>query len=113
MAQRKHPKLTMTISELYQEMREVGIPCSPNSIANGIESGAYPFGRVVCTGETGRRRIEVFRVDFLAWLRTRIPNEPAYDALRQALPDIPMPETKRAAMPASTAADPHRNGDIL
>ena len=69
------PKLTMTLMEVYYAMREAGISSSPTRISAGIACGAYPFGRVVCVGETGRRTLEIFRVDFDAWLETRIPNE--------------------------------------
>lgn len=67
------PKLTMTLMDVYYAMREAGIPNTPTRISAGIASGAYPFGRVVCVGETGRRTLEIFRVDFDAWLETRIP----------------------------------------
>ncbi len=66
-------KLTMTLRETYYAMREAGIPCNEKMISAGIASGAYPFGRVVQEGETGRRTLEIFRVDFDAWLETRIP----------------------------------------
>lgn len=68
-------RLTMTLMEVYYAMRNAGIPCHPMKISDGIASGAYPFGRVVCVGETGRRTLEIFRVDFDAWLQTRIPKE--------------------------------------
>jgi hypothetical protein len=68
-------KLTMTLMEVYHKMREVGIRCSPKSISAGIASGAYPFGRVVSVGETGRRALEIFRVDFDAWLKSKTPKE--------------------------------------
>lgn len=68
-------KLTMTIMEVYLSMRNAGIPSSPKKISAGIASGAYPFGRVVAVGETGRKTIEVFRVDFQNWLKSRIPKE--------------------------------------
>ena len=67
------PRLTMTLLEVYHEMREAGIPCTPKRISAGIETGAYPFGRVVAVGETGRKTLEIFRVDFEAWLETRKP----------------------------------------
>ncbi len=67
------PKLTMTINDVYLAMREAGIPSSPRWIAAGIESGAYPFGRVVCVGPTGRRTVEIFKVDFYAWLESKTP----------------------------------------
>lgn len=66
-------KITMTLREVYYAMREAGIPCNTKMISAGIASGAYPFGRVVSEGETGRRTLEIFRVDFTAWLETKIP----------------------------------------
>lgn len=68
-------KLTMTLREVYYAMREAGIRCNPTMISAGIASGAYPFGRVVNTGETGRRTLEIYRVDFEAWLESKIPKE--------------------------------------
>lgn len=68
-------KLTMTILDVYHAMREAGIATSPTRISAGIASGAYPFGRVIATGETGRRTIEIYRVDFNAWLATKIPDQ--------------------------------------
>ena len=73
--------LTMTLMDVYHAMREAGIPCSPKRISDGIACGAYPFGRVVVTGETGRRTLEIFRVDFNNWLDTRIPKEKTKPAL--------------------------------
>ncbi len=66
-------KLTMTLMEVYYEMRDAGISCSPTSISAGIACGAYPFGRIKSVGKTGRRNIEIFRVDFEAWLETKMP----------------------------------------
>lgn len=66
-------KITMTIMDVYHEMREAGISTSPTRISAGIASGAYPFGKVIGIGETGRRTVEIYRVDFNAWLATKIP----------------------------------------
>ena len=66
-------KLTMTLREVQYAMRAAGIPCSTQSISAGIAIGAYPFGRVVNVGETGRRTVEIFRVDFDAWLESKMP----------------------------------------
>lgn len=66
-------KLTMSLMDVYHAMREAGIPCSPQRISAGIQMGAYPFGRVVSVGETGRRTLEIFRVDFEAWLASKMP----------------------------------------
>lgn len=69
------PKLTMTVREVYYAMRAAGIRCNTTMISAGIASGAYPFGRVVNTGETGRRTLEIYRVDFEAWLESKMPKE--------------------------------------
>lgn len=66
-------KLTMTIMDVYHAMREAGISSSPTRISAGIASGVYPFGKVIAIGETGRRTVEIYRVDFEAWLETKIP----------------------------------------
>ena len=68
-------KLTMTVREVYYAMRAAGIRCNPTMISAGIASGAYPFGRVVNTGETGRRTLEIYRVDFEVWLESKTPKE--------------------------------------
>lgn len=68
-------KLTMTCREAYYEMRKAGIRSSPERISAGIASGYYPFGTVVNVGETGRRTIEIYAVDFYAWLESKQPKE--------------------------------------
>lgn len=69
------PSITMTVREVYYAMRAAGIKCNTKMISAGIACGAYPFGRVVSTGETGRRTLEIFRVDFEAWLESKMPRE--------------------------------------
>lgn len=61
----------MTLTECLAEMREHGIPCSPSRVANEIENGTYPFGRVKSYGKTQRRTFEIWRVDFEKWLREK------------------------------------------
>lgn len=65
--------ITMTLRDVYYEMRAAGIRCSMKVISDGIASGAYPFGRIVNIGQTGRRTVEIFRVDFEAWLASKMP----------------------------------------
>ena len=73
------PNLTMTVREVVKEMREAGIHCSDRIVSDGIAFGIYPFGTVVNTGETGRRTLNIFRVDFEAWLQSKMP---------KAVPDL-------------------------
>ena len=67
----------MTLRDVCRAMSEVGIHCSEKVIADGIACGAYPFGRILNVGETGRRTVQIFRVDFEAWLETKMPKESA------------------------------------
>ena len=64
-------KLTMTVREVLTEMRKAGIPCTDKSVSDGIAMGAYPFGRISHVGPSGRRTLEIFRVDFYAWLASK------------------------------------------
>ena len=67
--------VTMTLRQVNEEMQAAGIRCGMKVISDGIATGAYPFGRVVNVGETGRRTIQIFRVDFEAWLATKLPKQ--------------------------------------
>lgn len=68
-------KLTMTVAEVARELHQFGMRASPTYVANAIESGHFPFGRLVSTGAAGRRTFEIFRVDFQRWLEERIPEQ--------------------------------------
>ena len=79
------PRLTMTINDVYIAMRAAGISTSPTRISAGIASGLYPFGHVVGVGPTGRRTVEIFKVDFYAWLESKIPKAaPALQVLQKS-----------------------------
>lgn len=65
----------MGLHDVCHAMQKAGMRTSPMAVANGIATGAYPFGRIVSTGPNGRRSFEIFKVDFYAWLKTRIPVE--------------------------------------
>lgn len=65
------PSPTMTLSEVVTVMRKAGFKTGEASVANAIEAGRYPFGQVVGQGKTGRRKFEIFRVDFEKWLKEK------------------------------------------
>lgn len=65
-------RATMTLQECAAAMRQNGIRCSPMRIGEAIESGNYPFGRLVYIGGSGRRTFEIFRVDFYKWLNEKV-----------------------------------------
>jgi hypothetical protein len=62
-------KPVMTLSECVRVMREAGFRTSEKAIADGIEKGYYPFGRIKGVGPTGRRATEIYRVKFEAWMQ--------------------------------------------
>lgn len=62
---------TMTLHHVCGVFREAGIPASPAKIAEGIVSGAYPFGRLVKVGPNGNRQFEIFPKDVYDWLDSK------------------------------------------
>lgn len=62
-------KITMTTQEVSSRLREVGVHFSKETIVDGIASGLFPFGRVIRSGESGRRTILVFRRDLEQWIK--------------------------------------------
>jgi len=67
--------VTMTLRDVCRAMSAAGIRCTEKVISDGIACGAYPFGRVINVGQTGRRTVQIFRVDFEAWLESKMPKE--------------------------------------
>lgn len=65
------PTPMMTLKDCVVEMRTYGIKCKEMDVADAIEDGTYPFGRLKRVGNTGRRTFEIWRVDFERWLRER------------------------------------------
>lgn len=59
---------TMTLKECAAAMREAGFRTSETRLADDIERGVKPFGRVVRVGNSGRRTLEIMTVDFRRWL---------------------------------------------
>ena len=52
------PKVgTMSLQDVCTAFREAGIRTSPDTIANGIIDGYYPFGRLIKVGPNGKRRL--------------------------------------------------------
>lgn len=62
---------TMTLKDCVEAMRDANIRCSEAGVADAIELGIYRFGRIKHVGKTGRRTVEIWRVDFERWLSER------------------------------------------
>lgn len=70
-------QITMTVVEVVAELQKVGMKTSSRHVADAIECGAYPFGRMVKKNPSGYRSFEIFRTDFFAWLASKTPKEDA------------------------------------
>lgn len=66
------PKVgTMSLQDVCTAFREAGIRTSPDTIANGIIDGYYPFGRLIKAGPNGNRRFEILAKDVSDWLASK------------------------------------------
>lgn len=57
----------MTIKEVADDLRSRGMGMAYKTITTNIENGTFPFGRILNTGETGRRTFMILRRDYEAW----------------------------------------------
>ena len=58
----------MTLANVCDDMRRRGMSISHKSLSNGIVSGLFPFGKLVCESEaTGRRTFLILRKDYTRW----------------------------------------------
>lgn len=65
---------TMTVAELYDEMKRLGIRTTPTRIRAGIEQGVYPFA--VCIRLEGPN-YEIYTHLFRKWVQERIATKEA------------------------------------
>jgi len=63
----------MTTKEVCDDMRRRGCKIGEPALRQGIELGLYPFGTLVCTGETGRRVFLILRVNYEKWAAEHLP----------------------------------------
>ena len=60
---------TMTIQELYREMKALGMKTSVAHISDAIEQGVYPFA--TCIKTPSSRIFEIYSKLFEEWVRER------------------------------------------
>lgn len=60
-------KPTMTLREVYEDLRKHNFKISLSRLSDGIASGLYPFGSVLQVGETKRRTFQILRLDYEKW----------------------------------------------
>ena len=57
----------MTLAEVVEDLRNIGVKTTSKVVSDGIASGRYPFGTILHLGGTGRRHIQIFRTDYERW----------------------------------------------
>lgn len=60
---------TMTVVQVVDELRALGVKTTPNKIRAGIIQGVYPFG--VCI-EMENNEFEIYRTKFDEWKSDKI-----------------------------------------
>lgn len=57
----------MTLNEVLADLRSRGFSIGVKTLSDGIQQGAFPFGRVVSVSEHGIRNILILRKDYESW----------------------------------------------
>lgn len=63
-------KLTMSVNEVFEDMRKHGIRMSPRKFNLMVDSGLLPFVRLIGLTTEGRRRQVILRQEYHNWLKT-------------------------------------------
>lgn len=59
-------KPKMTLLDVCNDMRSRGAGMTQKTVADGIESGAFPFGKILSV-TNGRRHLLILRKDYETW----------------------------------------------
>ena len=63
---------TMTLNELAESMRQLGLTVNNNALASAIEAGLYPFAICYRSKESNaHRHFEIYRKLFNQWVAER------------------------------------------
>lgn len=67
--------VVMSATECVNKLRKNGIPYSVKDLVDEIERGELPFGKIInpTSTETAKRCVRIYTVDFLEWLKSRMP----------------------------------------
>lgn len=61
-------KFRLTLNDVVLDMRERGLKMTKKTLADAIESGYFPFGKVISIGDNGVRNILIMRKDYEDWV---------------------------------------------
>lgn len=60
-------KARMTLLDVCEDLRRRGMGITQKTVSDCIESGVFPFGRVLSVSSGGRRTFLIMRKDYEAW----------------------------------------------
>jgi len=102
-------KPTMTLKEVYDDLRKHGFKTSPKRLSEGIVSGLYPFGSVLNIGETGKHTFQILRADYEAWKNKCVFQK----STPSSTATVPSPETDSNWEILSTRTYTQEDKDIM
>lgn len=80
----------MTLAEVGNEFRKAGISIDNRRLADGIETGEFPFGKLLNVSTGGRRTFWILRKDVMAYLDAVIaPAQITVPSVPAAIPSAP------------------------
>lgn len=88
---------TMTLNELAERMRSLGLHVSNDTLGAAIEAGLYPFAIAVRKREGGQRNFEIYKVLFDRWVAERMVLEPGDPGYQTPLELCPQHTTQEAS----------------
>ena len=65
-------KVRMTLLDVCNDLRSRGMSTTQKTVSDCIESGVFPFGRVLSVNPSGRRTFLILGKDYEAWADANI-----------------------------------------
>lgn len=59
----------MTLKEVVEDMRAYGMSVTEDVVSHCLKEGAFPFGRQIAVGVTGRTTFMIMRKDYEDWAK--------------------------------------------
>lgn len=60
-------KFRLTLEDVCRDMRKHGVKITAKTLADGIEAGVFPFGKIISVSDGGIRNILIMAKDYEAW----------------------------------------------
>lgn len=65
-------KARMTLQDVCADLRRRGLGMTQKTLSDCIESGAFPFGRILSVSPNGRRTFLILGKDYEAWAEENV-----------------------------------------